>query len=232
MASSEQSAAAVILAAGSGVRIGGEPKQFVFVAGKPLFRHALDRYVEIPAVTAVYLVVHPDYAARYEEALGKGGSRQVRVVAGGTTRRESIARAVGEVREEIVVLQNAASPLTGRSLIERCIALAGEHQAVQAYMPAWHTVFTLTDGAMDRVLDRSRLGYTCDPTVYRRELLQEAVAAADKVGYRGESTLDLVRKLGHDVHCVESDWANLKVTTPNDLHVARLLLEAGGVKKD
>lgn len=232
MASNKEPVAAVILAAGSGVRIGGEPKQFAVVAGKPLFRHSLDRYREIPAVSSIYLVVHPDHAGRYEEALGAGGSAPVLVVPGGATRRESVARAAGEVREEIVVLQNAASPLTGRGLVERCIALAGRHRAVQAYMRAWHTVFTLADGAMGDVLDRSRLGYTCDPTVYRRELLQEAVAVADRDGFRGESTLDIVRELGCDVHCVESDWTNLKVTTPNDLHLARLLLEAAGSEKD
>lgn len=219
---------AVVLAGGSGRRFtpGPVPKQLVPLDGRPLFTHCLETYLGIDRIDGVRLVVHADHADRFESVLHERGLvDRVSTVLGGPTRQASIANALRDLdfAGGLVVLQNAASPLTSPDLVRRCLDAAGSHVAVQAFVPALHTVFDVDGQTMGRVLPRARLGYTCDPTVYRLDVLRRVVAALDG-DPRGEDTVSVARRLGIAVHLVRSDHDNLKITTRADLGAAEALL--------
>ncbi len=210
---------ALILAAGAGHRF-GSPKQLAPLRGKPLFLHAVDTYLGMREIAEVILVVPGGRARTFLRALG---GRPVKVVAGGRTRLASVRAGLRHLPDEgLVVLQNAASPLTSAALVRRCLKAARATGAATAFVPASHTVFRRRKDRLGPVLERAELGYACDPQVFETALLRRAVASSR--GRRDRPTVDLVRRLGRPVRLVESGLGNLKVTTEADLAAVAALL--------
>lgn len=212
---------AVVLAAGTGSRVGHElPKQFLDLNGTTVLGRTVAGLTWCDEVVVVH---HPDHLDRTRDVLAAAGTPRVRLVAGGSTRRASISAALAalEDREDQVpvVLQNAASPNTSRTLVEECVAALATHDVVQAYVPALHTVFRHEGGELTDVLPRASLGYSADPTVYRLGCLRRIAAAQAEQTSLGEMTLDTARALGIPIRLVASPASNLKLTTRNDLVV-------------
>lgn len=218
---------AVVLAAGVGARVGDElPKQFLDLAGTPVLARTV---ASLAWCRRVVVVHHPQHAERTREIVSPAcPAERLTLVPGGSTRRLSIATALAAVADlpdtVPLVLQNAASPNTPRELVERCLAALESYEVAQAYVPAVHTVFQHDGGELAQVLQRSSLGYSADPTVYRLGCLRRIAAAQTSEVGAGEMTLDTARVLGIPVRLVPSPESNLKLTTRNDLAVLRALL--------
>ena len=216
-----------MLAAGVGARVGGdEPKQFLELNGVPVLERTLRT---LDWCDRIVLVHHPGQADRTRSLVEHAGlASRVRLVAGGATRRSSIAAALAALAEEgddvPLVLQNAASPNTPRELLQACLAGLRTHDVVQAYVPAVHTIFSHDGRELTEVLPRSGLGYSADPTVYRLGCLRRIVAAQSADIAAGEMTLDTARALGIPVLLVPSPSSNIKLTTAADLILLRALL--------
>lgn len=223
MSAALESAVVVLLAAGSGTRFGSDtPKQLQRLGDKSLVQLATESYRPAGLLVVVH---HPGHGAEIRRAVEAAGpSGTVAMVAGGSSRRKSIERALHEIDrrgradDDLVVLQNAASPHTPEELVRRCLEAAESSGAAQAYVPCHHTVVMLTGRTIDSVLPRDELGYTADPTVYRLDVLRRAMAGA--AADTGEMTLDLVRGQGVEVTAVMSPTSNVKVTVPSDLDAA------------
>jgi len=215
-----------ILCGGAGTRFGpgNLPKQFEEVGSRPLFVRAIETYVNLGEPTRIFLIFNPEYVRKAEELVAKQGWKEsVDIVEGGATRQASVANALAAIeatqpsRDDVVVLHNGVSPNTPTELISRCLKAIGPSEAVQAYYPAVHTIFEVETETLGSLMDRERLGYTCDPTVYRLDLLRRVVEAQRSQSHRGERTLDTAKQLGVTIHLVESDPSNIKVTNPWDL---------------
>ena len=222
---------ALILSAGQGLRFDRtRPKQLVELVGKPLFMHALDLYARIPAVDRVVLVINPDTAAIVAGILREAGRDDVAVVDGGDTRQQSIRHGLawlgahGLKDEDILILHNGASPNVPREVVERCLEGAAGAEVVQAYAPTLFTTFEVDGDSMGAVLPRDKLGYTCDPTVYRVRALRKVLAVQAAAGCSRDSTVDVARAQGIRVALVSSPHTNIKVTTRWELEaVARVM---------
>lgn len=222
---------ALILSAGRGLRFDrAHPKQLVELGGKPLFMHALALYKSLPAVDRVVLVINPDTAPSVDRILCDGGFSDVTVVTGGDTRRQSIRNglagltAYGLQDEDIVILQNGASPNVPQELVERCLEKSAGVEVVQAYTPALFTTFEVDGDNMGAVLPRDQLGCTCDPTVYRARALRQVLESEAPAGTSSDSTVDMARAQGMRVALVRSPHTNIKVTTRWELEaIARVM---------
>jgi 2-C-methyl-D-erythritol 4-phosphate cytidylyltransferase len=220
----------IVLAAGSGVRFGGSalPKQLVEVGGKPLFIHSVDTYRGMAEIDRIYLVVNPKYAERFAKIIDQWGyGDRLVTVPGGATRQESIRNALDviDLTDGLVVLQNAASPLTSVALIRECLAAARSHGAVVAYYPAYHTIFEVADDKLGTLLAREALGYTCDPTVYRLSVLRAALAEQEsRGGLHRETTISIVREMGIPIFLIRSPYDNIKVTIPTDVAAVEAII--------
>jgi 2-C-methyl-D-erythritol 4-phosphate cytidylyltransferase len=146
-------------------------------------------------------------------------------VAGGATRSASVRAALAAAPPGDVVVHDAARPLvTQDHFRETLAALAGADCAVAA-APVTDTI---KEAGPDRLvmatLDRSRLWAIQTPQAFRREALEQALAAGDDVLAQATDDAWLVERAGGTVRVVESTPANLKVTTPHDLAIAEYLL--------
>jgi len=223
---------AVILTGGKGVRVArgsstSLPKQFLKILGKPVFMHCLTRYLKMPEVDEVLLVMNPRYEGMYDALLRKYRlDGKVRRVKGGKTRLISAGNALEHIEGPgIVVLQNGNSPATCEETIRKCIRLAKRKKAVTAYIPAFFTTFEIGKKGLEVPLKRGKTGYTCDPQAYDVQVLKKALDYARKRGIKESPTVELVRKTGRSVHLVESGMENVKITTRADLAAAEAVLK-------
>ncbi len=206
---------AIVVAGGGGMRFGG-PKQFEDLLG----RRVLDWSVAAArqACDGVVVVVPADRVA---------GEAAPVVVAGGPTRSASVRAGLAAVPAdaEVVLVHDAARPLAGVELFERAVAAvrAGADAAIPG-VPVTDTVKRVEDGRVVETVDRSRLVAVQTPQAFAAAVLRRAHGAQPEP----EATDDaaLVESLGATVVVFDGDRRNLKLTSPDDLVVARALLAA------
>jgi 2-C-methyl-D-erythritol 4-phosphate cytidylyltransferase len=117
----------VLVAAGQGTRFGGElPKQFLDLRGKPVFIHPLSVFEKIPQVGQKIIVHEPSQRDRVATLLTQFGISNSVLVAGGSTRQESVRNGLERVRTSRVVVHNAVVALVTRKLIENVITTDGD----------------------------------------------------------------------------------------------------------
>jgi len=215
---------ALVVAAGRGERLGSEgPKAFVVLGGRPMLEWSLDVLAAAPEVAGV-VVALPD---------GQPYTRAgVTAVAGGAQRSHSVrnALAAAPADAELVLVHDAARPLVSAQIVAACVA-ALDDPTVDAAIAA--AAVTDTVKAAERVgsrvivqatLDRSRLWAVQTPQVFRRAALERVLAQSDDVLAAATDDASLIEAAGGRVVLVPSPRSNLKITTPEDLRLAELLL--------
>jgi 2-C-methyl-D-erythritol 4-phosphate cytidylyltransferase/2-C-methyl-D-erythritol 2,4-cyclodiphosphate synthase len=200
--------AAILVAAGTGVRFGGDvPKQFALLGGKPVVAHAYAALAGHPAIDEVLIIGDP---ASITEALG-----EVRVIAGGVTRRESVRIGLDAVDAGHVLIHDAARPLLPATVIDALIAALAEHDGA---VPALSIADTLAkaDGELGETVPRDGLVRVQTPQAFRYDAILAAHAAwpDDR-----EATDDaqMVRANGGSIAVVAGDALLDKVTYADDL---------------
>ena len=211
-----QIVAAILVAAGAGTRLGADrPKAFVPVAGATLLEHAYRRFAEHPQVRDV-VVAAP--AARLDTA--RELLAGARVVSGGDTRQESVARALAAVAPDaaVVLVHDVARAFVPGAVIDRVLAALDRADGAVPVLAIADTVRRLAPaGVLGELVERELLLAMQTPQGFRREVLERAHAAGT-----GDATDDaaLVQALGARVVTVPGDARAFKVTTPFDLAVA------------
>jgi 2-C-methyl-D-erythritol 4-phosphate cytidylyltransferase len=229
---------AFILTGGSGVRVAAAsrnklPKQFINIAGKPVFIHCIEIYLKLKEVDRIYLVINQKHEKKYDTLLKKYHiSGKVIKVPGGRTRLFSVRNALDRVTESggLVILQSGDCATTPARVIKKCIKLSRDKKAVSAYIPAFYTTFLYKKNILRKPLERNETGYTCDPQVYDISVLREALNYAEKRGIKDKPTVDLVTRTKHRVFLVESPKENMKITTEPDLKAVDFILRRKKLK--
>lgn len=216
---------ALILAAGSGERLGGAgPKAFVELAGRPLLAWSIDALQRVPAIERIVVAL----PAGHPLPAGLSSQAGLRAVEGGAVRSESVRRALAAGAGDPVLVHDAARPLLSGELVEAVIAglLADpEASAAIAAAPVTDTVKRVDgSGVVSETLDRRSLWAVQTPQVFRRAALERALAVPAEELARATDDAWLVEREGGRVVVVASSDENLKVTTPLDLQVAELML--------
>lgn len=218
--------AVLVPAAGAGLRLGpGGPKALRLLAGEPLLVHAVRRVAAAPSVRDILVAAPAAEVPAVRDLLAPVAP--VTVVAGGTTRQESVARALDAVPPgpDIIVVHDAARPLTPPSQVESVAAAVRRGSAAAIpVLPVVDTVKEVSaEGMVLGTVDRTALRLVQTPQAFRRAVLVAAHAAAvdpltDDAG--------LVEKQGVRVDCVPGSEYALKITRPFDLALAEYLLTA------
>src|SRR5262249_51051189 len=211
--------AAVVVAAGRGLRAGGDqPKQYRMVGGQPVIRPSLATLAAHPGIGAVQPVIHPEDVHRFEGA--SAGLALLPAVFGGATRQASVRaglEALASRKPELVLVHDAARPFASPTLIARAIAAARSGAAVPV-LPVVDTVKTIdVAGAITGTIDRDRLRVVQTPQAFGFDLLLDAHRRAAEAG-RDDFTDDaaLAEWAGVKVTTFEGEAGNVKLTTSED----------------
>jgi 2-C-methyl-D-erythritol 4-phosphate cytidylyltransferase len=218
-------AVALIVAAGRGERLGfGRPKALVPLCGQSMLAWSVGSLLAVPAVSQIVVALPADAL----DAAPDG----VTAVEGGAQRSQSVRAALAAAAADAdpVIVHDAARPLATPELFTQALealSLAPEADAVIAATPVSDTIKEVADDgrSVTRTLDRARLWAVQTPQVFRRAALDRVLAeASDELLSQATDDAWLIERAGGIVHVIGSDPGNLKITTPEDLRVAELLL--------
>jgi 2-C-methyl-D-erythritol 4-phosphate cytidylyltransferase len=215
------SAVALVVAAGRGERLGSSgPKAFVMCGGRPMLEWSIDALKAVPEIGHIVVATPPGV----EAPAGTSG------VFGGDERSHSVRAALHHtLAGDPVLVHDAARPLVTPEIIRA--VLAGLDAEADAAIAAARVTDTIKEDAgpptpptVARTLDRSGLWAIQTPQVFRRDVLERALAQPHEILAAATDDASLVETVGGTVRLVESPRENLKVTTPDDLRLADLLL--------
>jgi 2-C-methyl-D-erythritol 4-phosphate cytidylyltransferase/2-C-methyl-D-erythritol 2,4-cyclodiphosphate synthase len=227
--------AAVVVAAGRGLRAGGGqfPKQYRAIAGEPVIRASLKLLAEHPEIALVQPVIHPDDVALFEAA--SEGLVLLPPVFGGATRQASVRaglEALSERSPHTVLVHDAARPFASAALVSRGIEAARTGAAAIPGLPIADTVKTVdAEGAVTGTIERARLRLVQTPQAFDFAALLSLHRKALAAG-REDFTDDaaLAEWGGLKVATFPGEAANVKLTTPEDF--ARLAAEGASMLAD
>jgi 2-C-methyl-D-erythritol 4-phosphate cytidylyltransferase len=221
---------AIILAAGRGSRMkAGMNKQFLELEDKPVIAHTLAVFNGCPELDELVVVTAREELEYFtQNIIEKYQFHKVRkLVAGGAERQESayIGIKAASEQSEILLIHDGARPFVSRQIILACIRDARLYGAASAGMPSKDTIKLLDkEGFVESTPPRSRVWLTQTPQAFRRDIL---LAAHEKALDRNTAATDdamLVELLGYKVKMVEASYQNIKLTTPEDLAMAKQLI--------
>lgn len=223
---------AILLAGGSGTRMGNaNPKQYLPILGKPIALWSFELFTSIPQIQEVIVVCQGEYQPYFSEAFEQymRDDIQLKFAAPGTRRQDSVFNGLQQIAEhsELVCIHDSSRPLITKDMVERVLKDGFSMGAAAVGMPLKFTIKEAAPcGTVVGTPDRSRYWEVQTPQVIQPALLKEAFQKANKENLTVTDDLSLVELLNRPVKMVEGSYSNLKITTPDDLHLAELLMKA------
>ncbi len=219
---------AIIVAAGSGVRLGSDvPKAFVKLGGRTMLSWSLTTVRQVSSLDEVVITIPAGFedAARAEIAAA-GLALPVKLTPGGVERQDSvrIALALTSSESELVIVHDAARPLATPAIFEACLTAAARAGAAIAAIPVSDTLKRVADRAIVATIARADLWQAQTPQAFRRALLVTAHQRALTEKIVATDDADLVERIGARVEVLESSTNNLKITTPADLAIVEAII--------
>lgn len=228
----------IIPAAGSGRRMGTDiTKTWINLMGKPVIQWTVEAFVNTEWVDQIVLVGKAEDQSAFEKLLA--GVRSARLeqgldyphmsfTVGGSDRMESVylglVRLMGDI--EYCMVHDGARPLISESVIERTLTDVMIHDSSVVCVPAKDTVKIATDDQfVDHTPDRSRVFAVQTPQTFERSLLIRAYERGRLEGVNATDDSSLVEALGVGVKLTLGSYSNIKITTPEDLVLAELLMK-------
>ena len=213
----------IIVAGGKGLRMGGDiPKQFLPVCGKPVLMRTLEAFHAYDASMHLILVLPVSQQTYWKQLCEEYQFDLVHEIAdGGETRFHSVKNGLALVKEEgLVGVHDGVRPFVSQEVIARCYEEALSLKAVIPVIGVVETVRHLTEDGSETVpRDQYKLVQT--PQVFDSVLLNRAYQQPYTELFTDDASV--VEALGEEVHLVEGNRENIKLTTPFDLKLAELL---------
>ena len=217
---------AVIVAGGKGLRMGASiPKQFLPVNGLPVLMLTIKRFREYDGALKIILVL-PKEQHEYWNELCKNYhfTDAYAVVEGGETRFHSVRNglaAIPDDAEGVVGIHDGVRPFPSVEVIRACYETAKTAKAVIPVVPVVETVRHIMPGGKTETVDRAEYRLVQTPQTFDIQLLKQAYAQPYKDCFTDDASV--VESAGHEVTLIEGNRENIKITTPFDLRIARIL---------
>ncbi|MDS1030392.1 2-C-methyl-D-erythritol 4-phosphate cytidylyltransferase [Bacillota bacterium LX-D] len=223
--------AAVIVAAGRGNRMRSEiPKQYLNLVNRPVLAHTLQIFQSCPLINEVILVANKDEKDKTQQEIIKAYAfdKVTQVVAGGRERQDSVYNGLLALSAEtnLVVVHDGVRPLLTVDLLERSIYEGQKYGAVIPGVPVKDTIkIANTEGFVQKTPPRDALWAVQTPQVFKKDLLLAAMEKAKKSNFCCTDEAGIVEWYGEKVKIFPGELENIKITTPEDLTFATMILE-------
>jgi 2-C-methyl-D-erythritol 4-phosphate cytidylyltransferase len=213
--------------AGVGERLKNtSPKPLVELNGKPLFIYPLEVFEAAKSVDSVVIVASQELVDVFYDLVQQYSLAKVKiVVVGGKTRNESVFNGLKNVDDDtdVVIVHDGARPFITEDLINSAVNLCKEEEAVIAAVKVKSTIKKVnSDSYVEETLDRNTLWEIQTPQVFKKDVLISAHKKKLDVPVTDDAML--VESLGIKVKILESSYKNIKITTKEDLEIAKVFL--------
>ncbi|MGC7095323.1 IspD/TarI family cytidylyltransferase [Amycolatopsis lurida] len=233
-------AAAVVLASGSGTRVGAEVnKVYLPLAGRRLVSWSLGSFARTPGIGVLVLVARPQDQDLVEWVLDREVDGAVEVVYGGRSRQESELRALRHLSERIddgtvdaVLLHDAARPLVSPELIAAVLQAARRHGGALPGLTADDILSVEPETGSLEVLPPGTAIRAQTPQAFHARPLIEAYEEAARQGFEGTDTSSVMEQFSAvPTHWVAGEHENFKVTYAHDLLLAEKVVASGKYRR-
>ncbi|WP_035350893.1 2-C-methyl-D-erythritol 4-phosphate cytidylyltransferase [Fictibacillus gelatini] len=218
----------VIPAAGQGKRMkAGKNKLWIELAGKPILSHTIQVFENDPWCREVILVGNTNELDQLEHLKASYQFCKVtQIVPGGEERQQSVFEGLKRLTgdDSIVLIHDGARPFIGQDSIHQLVQLTEKTGAAVIAVPIKDTVKKVMDHQVVTTIDRSSLWAVQTPQAFRLSIVFDAHKQAAQENYIGTDDASLVERYGQTVSIVEGDYFNIKLTTVEDLVIAKAIL--------
>ncbi|MEE8317287.1 MAG: 2-C-methyl-D-erythritol 4-phosphate cytidylyltransferase [Candidatus Omnitrophota bacterium] len=223
--------AAIVPAAGKGRRIKSKiEKPYIEFCGKPILAHTLLKLSRNTLITEIVVAVNRKKVDIFRRRIiNRFRIKKVRIVIGGRERRDSVFNALRAVSCDIdyILIHDGIRPFITNSLIETSLKQAQRFGASVVAVPVKPTLkYAGKNRRIQHTPDRRAFWEAQTPQVFRRDLIEEAYR---RVGRKKINITDdsmLVERMGIRPRLVPGSYTNIKITTPEDLQLAKILCKA------
>lgn len=225
---SEITVSAIIACAGSFSRMNGVNKQLLELDGIPVAVRSMLAFEQLDEVTEIIVSARENEIDEYKKLAEKHGVTKLKaVVKGGETRQQSIFSAYKEVSKETryVAVHDGARPLVSPENIKQCIRDASIFGGAVLGVPVKDTIKNVDGGLITDTPDRRKLYITQTPQIFRKDIYVKGINFALSHELDFTDDCQLAEAVGAKVAMTESSYRNIKITTPEDIAVAEILLK-------
>jgi len=225
---SKQNVAAIIPAAGQGVRMGFHKKQLLRLDGEPILVHTVRKFAACPAVSSIWIAAPAQDLGEFRKLLDDQRlGKSVHVVAGGARRQDSVENCLHALPADtnLVAVHDAVRPFVSPEQIAAAIEAASESGAAILGILTVDTVKQVARTRIIGTIPRDRIVLAQTPQIFRFDILRRAFDQAREEGFSGTDESSLVEHLGIEVTVVPGSDRNIKITKPADLELAQFYLE-------
>lgn len=227
---------AIVFAGGSGVRMGaGIPKQFLEVNGKPIIVYTLQLFQYHNQIDKIYLAVLEEYIPYMRDLVLEYNLSKVKsVLPGGSTAQDTIYNALKKAQEEndensIVLLHDGVRPFVSYDVITKNIESVKKYGNAITSTPCFETIIISRNGKdVDKVPYRKDTFSAQAPQSFYLKDIIEVHEKIRQLDHKYENMVDactMFQSLHINVHLVEGNRGNIKVTTPEDVFLFRALMQ-------
>lgn len=210
----KQQLAVILLAAGQGVRLGGQRKFDLTINGMRYLDHLVTLFADFSDQIIVAISEEDlDLLTPAQQAL------PCKFVVGGATRQISFEKALAATNADLILVHEVARPLVSPDLISKVIAASCNHKVVVAVVqiPVRDSLALHENGQIKEIIPRDKLVLLQTPQIFQNDLIQSLMTSAAEKGWVADSLVTLARKAGIDVFSVTGEETNIKVTYPEDI---------------
>jgi len=216
---------AIIVAGGSGLRMGAEiPKQFIVIGGKPVLMHTLSLFHLFDPNINLILVLPSTQFDYWQQLCAKHHFvLPHQITSGGNTRFESVKNGLALVDDaSLIAIHDGVRPFVSQATLQRCFDTAQKLGNAIPVLDAFESVRILKDDS-SQAIDRNTVKMVQTPQVFKADLLQQAYKQAFSTLFTDDASV--VEALAYKINLVEGNRENIKITTPHDLILAEVFLK-------
>lgn len=221
----------IIAAAGSGKRMGGGiPKQYLSIGGTPILIKTIKAFALNAFIDNILVVTNVDHINYLKDELSRFNIENIHVLAGGNQRQDSVYNGLMAMPKDTdyVIIHDGARPFVSQKIIGDTLEAVLDKNAVVTAVPVKDTITRQVLSKKKPLVleksfagleyfDRSSLFAVQTPQAFEKKLIMKAYKLAYKEGFYGTDEGMLVERLGHTVHMINGAYANIKITTKEDL---------------
>jgi 2-C-methyl-D-erythritol 4-phosphate cytidylyltransferase len=214
----------IVVAGGSGTRMGSElPKQFIELEGKPILMHTMEAVRSMDAEMQIILVLPESQLDFWEKLCSEHNWRVPHLLAkGGATRFLSVKSGLAQATGNLIGIHDGVRPFISKEMVNRCFDAAEKEGAAVPVVPIVQSLRRVLEDRNSAV-NRDDFRAVQTPQCFKATVLNEAFEVADRTDYSDDASV--VEASGTPISLVDGDQQNIKVTTPFDLQLARLIIE-------
>lgn len=225
---SKKTVVAIILCAGSSMRMKGINKQFSVIGGIPVIARSLLAFEKNKWISGIVVAAKPDDILSIQQiAQEYNVSKLTDIVIGGNSRAESVKNAFNVLSEEtdFVLIHDGARPLVSQSVIDGVVSNLNTFDAVACAVPVKDTIKVIDESKkIFQTLNRNNLCAMQTPQGFKYDIYMDALSKFQDISSFTDDCA-LVEKAGYDVFVVDGDNRNIKITTREDLIIADAFLK-------